>query len=79
MLGGARIVRVVVLQESRMTVRAAIPPVHQRILSRFSQNQWMSFECLTAPASLSETVAADYAFLRRKIRVVLLSDRHVFG
>jgi hypothetical protein len=75
MLGGARIVRVVVVvQESRMTVREAIPPVHQRILSRFSQNRSMSFECLTAPASLSETVSADYAFLRRKIRVVL----HVF-
>jgi hypothetical protein len=47
MLGGARIVRVVVLQESRMTVSAAMPPVHQRILSRFSQNRWMSLECLT--------------------------------
>jgi hypothetical protein len=77
MLGGARIVRVVVLQESRMTVSPAMPPVHQRIFSRFSQNRWMSFENLTSPSSLSETVSADYAFLRRKIRV--LGERSVFS
>lgn len=47
MLGGARIVRVVVLQESRMTASAAVPPAPQSSLSRLPWIHRVNLECHT--------------------------------
>ena len=47
MLGGAKIVRVVVLQESKMTASAAVPPVPHKIFSRLPRTHRASLECHT--------------------------------
>src|SRR6516164_6613417 len=47
MLGGARIVRFVVLQESKMTASATVPPVPHRIFSRLPWIHRVSLECHT--------------------------------
>ena len=47
MLGGARIVRFVVLQESRITASAAVPPTPHRILSRLPWIHRVSLDCHT--------------------------------
>src|SRR5437773_7118381 len=48
MLGGARIVRLVVLQESRMTASATAPPAPQSKVSRLPRIHRASFECHTS-------------------------------
>ena len=47
MLGGARIVLLVVLQESRITANAAVPPTPHKILSRLPWIHRVSLECHT--------------------------------
>ena len=47
MLGGARIVLFVVLQESRITASAAVPPAPHKIFSRLPWNHRVSLECHT--------------------------------
>jgi hypothetical protein len=47
MLGGARIVRSVVLQESRMTASAAVPPAPQSSSSRLPWIHRVNLECHT--------------------------------
>jgi hypothetical protein len=47
MLGGARIVRLVVLQESKMTASATAPPAPHNRLSRLRQIHRVSLECHT--------------------------------
>src|SRR6266542_2387689 len=47
MLGGARIVRFVVLQESRITASAAVPPTPPKIFSRLPWIHRVSLECHT--------------------------------
>src|ERR1700719_20164 len=47
MLGGARIVLFVVLQESRITASAAVPPVPHKIFSRLPWIHRVSLECHT--------------------------------
>jgi hypothetical protein len=47
MLGGAKIVRLVVLQESRITASATVPPTPQSSFSRLPSNHRVSLECHT--------------------------------
>ena len=47
MLGGARIVRVVVLQESKMTASATVPPAPHKNFSRLPRIHRVSLECHT--------------------------------
>src|SRR6266436_6690141 len=47
MLGGARIVRLVVLQESRMTASATAPPTPHKKLSRLPSTHRPTLECHT--------------------------------
>src|SRR6266511_2786680 len=47
MLGGARIVRFVVLQESRMTASATAPPAPHNTVSRLPRIHRVSLECHT--------------------------------
>jgi hypothetical protein len=47
MLGGARIVLLVVLQESRITASAAVPPTPHKIFSRLPWIHRVTLECHT--------------------------------
>jgi hypothetical protein len=66
MLGGARIVLFVVLQESRITVSATPPPAAHQSFSRLRQAHRVSLECSTISAVFTKTLGCDYAFLRKK-------------
>jgi hypothetical protein len=66
MLGGARIVLLVVLQESRITVSATPPPAAHQSFSRFPWTHRVSLECSTIGAVFTRTLGCDYAFLRKK-------------
>src|SRR5512133_1557269 len=66
MLGGARIVLFVVLQESRITVSATPPPTAHQSFSRLPWTHRVSLACSTIGAVFTKTLGCDYAFLRKK-------------
>ena len=66
MLGGARIVRFVVLQESRMTASAAVPPIAHNSFSRLPWVHRVSLERHTNGEYGQKRQDLDYAFFRKK-------------
>ena len=64
MLGGARIVRLVVLQESRITASATAPPAPHNKLSRLPWIHRVSLEGHTNGEYAQKNQNADYAFFR---------------
>jgi hypothetical protein len=74
MLGGARIVRFVVLQESRMTASATAPPAPHKIFSRLPSNHRVSLECHTNGEYCQEDKKVTTHFFGKKILVFFCID-----
>src|SRR5215470_17105773 len=68
MLGGARIVLFVVLQESRITASAAVPPTPHKIFSRLPRVHRASLECHTKAKSAQKAEISTTHFYGKKPR-----------
>src|SRR5438874_4089417 len=82
MLGGARIVRLVVLQESKITVSATAPPAPHNKLSRLPWIQRVSLERHTNGEYAQETKTLTthfFGFSGQSLANLSVPPAHAFG